>query len=37
MAALACQPSPVAYAHLMLSDYPAALDVVQNAFVVVTQ
>ncbi|MFT5469019.1 MAG: RNA polymerase sigma-70 factor (ECF subfamily) [Verrucomicrobiales bacterium] len=35
--ALACQPALTAYAYSMLSDYPAAQDVVQNAFVVVAR
>lgn len=36
-AALSCQPALVAYAYSMLSNYPAAQDVVQDALVVVTQ
>ena len=32
--ALACQPALTAYAHSILCDFPAAQDVVQNAYVV---
>lgn len=35
--ALACQPALTAYAHSILSDFPAAQDVVQNAYVVVAR
>lgn len=35
--ALTCQQTLTAYAYSMLSDFPAAQDVVQNAFVVVAR
>lgn len=36
-AALTCQSALVAYAHALLTDYAAAEDVVQNAFLVVAR